>query len=48
MSSTAKHLHSHIPLSAPNDVLAARELELGTAKGFFSIISIAFLAAHRK
>jgi hypothetical protein len=46
--STAKHLHSHIPLPAADDLLAARELELGTAEGFFSVISIAFLAAHRK
>ena len=38
----------HSPLSALNDLLAARELELGTAKGFFSVISIAFLVAHRK
>jgi len=36
------------PLPAADDLLAARELELGTAEGFFSVISIAFLAAHRE
>jgi len=44
----SSQLHSHIPLPAADDLLAARELELGTAEGFFSMISIAFLAAHRE
>ena len=36
------------PLSALNDLLAARELELGTTQGFASMGSIVVLAAHRK
>lgn len=38
----------NIPLPAADDLLAARELEFGTTEGFFSVISIAFLAAHRE
>ena len=47
----SKHLHSKITLPgvpAADDRLTARELELGTVAGFFSMIGIAFLAVHRK
>jgi hypothetical protein len=36
------------PLSALNDLLAARELELGTTQSFTGMGSIAVLAPHRK
>lgn len=34
----------HIPLPADNDLLAARELELGTAKGLLGMVAVAVLA----
>jgi hypothetical protein len=47
-SNNINEVITHSPLSALNDLLAARELELGATQGFASMGSIVVLAAHRK